>query len=199
MKKLSFVAMAGAMAFLLSSCFTLQSFSLLAGALKLGQSTRAQFVVRPFSTVKTPGISTAHQFVLVGINAPHTGDLLATKATWNVKKNKAFAPIQNMPVSSALAGAIGTQCDTNGFTYSTITGVTWKGYITVNPIGDKQLVGQTSVIQVGLKVPLTATHQDNVTVIGITGAWIDSGNGGGPDSADSFLCAGNGTSFLFVK
>ncbi len=34
MKKLSLVALAGAMAFLLSSCFALQSFSVLAGALK---------------------------------------------------------------------------------------------------------------------------------------------------------------------
>ena len=104
-----------------------------------------------------------------------------------------------MPVSNALATAIGTQCDQNGFTYSTITGVTWKGFITTNPINDKQLVGQTVTIQVGLKVKATAAHHDNVSVIGVTGAWIDSGNGGGPDSADSFLCSGNGTSFLFIK
>src|SRR5580765_2518946 len=197
MKKLSLLAMAGAMAFLLTSCFALQSFSLLAGALAPGQATKAQFVVRPFSTTKTPGISTAHQFVLIGVDTP--ADVAATKATWNVKKNPLFAPIQAMPVSSSLSTSIGTQCDTNGFAYSSLTGVTWEGFITVNPINDKQLVGKTVVIQVGLKVKAAATSTDNVSVIGVTGAWVDSGNGGGPDSADTFLCSGNGTGFLFIR
>ncbi len=196
MKKLSLVALAGAMALLLSSCFTLQSFTLQNGALKRGQSTKALFVVRPFSTVKAAGISVAHQFILIGVN--NAADVTATNAIWNVNKNKKFAPKQSMPVSSALATAIGTDCDQNGFTYSTITGVTWKGFITLNPVNDKQLVSQTVAIQVGLKVKAGAAHHDNVSVIGLTGAWSDDGDGI-VNAPDTFLCSGNATTFLFIK
>jgi hypothetical protein len=198
MKKLSLVVLAGAMAFLLSSCFALQSFSLLAGALKPGESTKAVFVVRPFSSATTPPIShVGHQFVLIGVN--NSDDVLATKATWNVKKNKLFAPMQNMPVSGAVAGAIGTQCDMSGFTYSTITGFTWKGFITLNAVNDKRLVGQTVVIQVGLKAKVAAAHHDNVSVIGLTGEWQDTSGDGIVNGGDSFFCSGNGSSFLFIK
>ena len=75
-----------------------------------------------------------------------------------------------MPTSSALVGAIGTDCDTNGFSFSGLTGITWKGFVTSNPVNARQLVGQTSVMEIGLKAKSAATHKDNVSVIGLTGA-----------------------------
>jgi hypothetical protein len=195
MKKGLLVGLAAGMAMLLSSCFTLQSFSLQIGALKRGQSTNAVFVVRPYSANKTV-YSKLRQFVLVGVDLP--ADVTIGKATWNSGKNKNFGKAQSMPVASSLAGAIGTDCDSNGLTYSTISGITWKGFITLNPVNDKQLVGQTLTIKVGLKATAGATHKDSVTVMGITGAWQDDGDGL-MNAPDSFLCTGNATTTIYIK
>jgi hypothetical protein len=180
---------------LLSSCWTMQSFSLLDSSLARGKSTTAQFVVRPSSSVKTSN-SKLFQFVLVGVNLP--ADVAIGKATWNSGKNPKFGLPSPMIVSAALAGAIGTQCDSNGLTYSTITGMTWKGFLTSGMVNDKQLVDQTVSIAVKLAVRTTATRHDSVSVIGITGAWSDDGDGI-LNSADSFMCTGNATTSLFVK
>jgi hypothetical protein len=180
----------------LSSCFSLQSFSLGKGALAPGGLTNATFVVRPASNQAT-GFNKGHQFVLVGVS--NTADIGVGKATWNVKKNNVFAPIQNMPASTAVATSIGTQCDTTGFSFSGISGsVTWKGFITLNPVSDKKAVGQTVVIQVGIKAKSTATHDDTVNVVGLTGMWVDSNSDGIVNPPDSFLCSGNATTSIFI-
>ena len=101
----------------LSSCFSLQSFSLLNGALAPGHSTNARFVVRPASTQST-GFNKEYQFVLVGVDTP--ADLGVGKAVWGA--NRKFGGPQNMPVSSTLPGSIGTDCDTSGFSFSGLTG-----------------------------------------------------------------------------
>ena len=178
---------------MLSSCFSLQSFSLLNGALAPGGLTKAQFVVRPASTVKN-SLSNLYQFVLVGVDKP--SDVAVGKATWGV--NKKFGGPQSMPVSSLLPTSIGTDCDTSGFSFSGISStLTWKGFVTLNKIGDHQLVTQKSVIQVGVKARATATPHDIVTVVGLTGAWIDDGDGI-MNAPDSFECTGNASTSLFI-
>jgi hypothetical protein len=194
MKKLMLTAGVGAMAFLLSSCFVLQSIGLTVGAVSPGGSTKLVLTVRPSSATKDPTYSKMYQFVLVGVDTP--ADVSIQGSKWGT--NGKFGGPLNMPVSSSLATSIGTDCDASGFTYSTLTGITWKGFITPNPINDRQLVGQTAVIQVGLKAKAGATHKDNVSVIGLTGAWLDDGDGI-LNSVDSFLCTGNGSTFMYIK
>ena len=178
---------------MLSSCFSLQSFSLLNGALAPGGLTKAQFVVRPASTVKN-SFSKLYQFVLVGVDTP--SDVSVGKATWGV--NKKFGGPQNMPVSSVLPTSISTDCDTTGFTFSGISStLTWKGFVTLNPMPDHQAVTQKSVIQVVVKAKGTATHQDTVTVVGLTGAWLDDGDGI-VNAPDTFACTGNASTSLFI-
>ncbi|HTG46270.1 MAG TPA: hypothetical protein VK646_01265 [Actinomycetota bacterium] len=195
MKRLGLVALAGAMALLLSSCFTLQSFSIQDSSLKPGQLTKVVLTVRPWSTSKT-GLSKMYQWVLVGVN--NTSDLAVQNAKWN--GNKTFGPVQQMPVSSAIATSIGTQCDGNGFTFGSITGVTWKGFISLNPIPDKQLVDKVATITVGLKAKATAGHQDQVRIFVLTGGRLDGSNHDGiVDPTDSFACSGNANSVVFIK
>jgi hypothetical protein len=197
MKKGLLVGVAAGMAMLLSSCFTLQSFSLQDSSLKRKQATKAVFVVRPSSTTKNV-YSKLNQFVLIGVSI--AGDVSIGKATWNAGKNAKFGAPKTMAVSPALAGSIGTDCDSSGLTYSTITGMTWKGFITQTTVNDKQLVDQTVSISVALKATASAAHSDQVTVIGITGAWQDSSGGDGLLNApDNFYCTGNATTSLFIK
>ena len=183
----------------LTSCFSLQKFSLLKGALAPGNTTTAEFVVRPASTEDT-GLNKEYQFILVGVaDGSPSGNpaLTVQKAKWGV--NGKFGGPQNMPVSTALAGAIGTDCDTSGFSFSGLTGsVTWKGFVTLNPIGDKRDPSKTSVIDVGIKAISAATSHDTANVVGLTGAWVDDGDGiiNGPDS---FICTGNATTSVFIK
>ena len=63
---------------------------------------------------------------------------------------------------------------------------------------DKQLVGKSAVVQVALKAKATAAHHDNVTVVGIFGAYLDNGDGI-INPADSFVCGGIGTSAVYIK
>ena len=194
MKKLMLTAGIGAMAFLLSSCFVLQSIGLTVGAVAPGGTTKLRVTVRPFSTTKDPTYSKLYQFVVVGVDTP--ADVSIQSAKWGT--NGKFGGPLNMPASSALVGAIGTDCDTSGFSFSGLTGITWKGFVTSNPINDRQLVGQTSVMEVGLKALSAATRKDNVSVIGFTGAWIDDGDGL-LNAPDTFVCTGNGSTFLYIK
>ena len=177
----------------LSSCFTLQKFSLLKGALAPGSSTTAEFTVRPASSQST-GFNKLYQFVLVGVDTP--ADVTVGKARWGV--NGKFGGPQSMPVSSALSGAIGTDCDTSGFSFSGLSGsVTWKGFVTLNPIADKRAVTKTSVIDVGIKATSGATPDDTVNVVGLTGAWVDDGDGI-INAPDSFVCTGNASTSIFI-
>ena len=182
----------------LTSCFSLQKFSLLKGALAPGKATTAEFVVRPASTQNT-GLNKEYQFILVGVaNGSPSGNpaLAVQKAQWGV--NGKFGGPQSMPTSAALAGAIGTDCDTSGFSFSGLSGsVTWKGFVTLNPIADKRDPTKTSVIDVGVKAISAATANDTANVIGLTGAWEDDGDGI-INAPDSFICTGNATTSVFI-
>jgi hypothetical protein len=183
----------------LSSCFTMTSFSVLKVALAPGGKTTARFTVHPHMAEANPPYSKAYQFVLVGVsNGVQSGNpaLSVGKAKWGA--NGKFGGPQGMPVSSNLASAIGTDCDTAGFDFSGVSGsVTWKGFMTLNKIADKQKVGTSTTIDVAIKAISAAAHGDMVLVVGATGAWIDDGDGV-VNSSDEFDCSGNATTWVNI-
>ncbi len=96
--------MAGTLALLLSSCFVLQSFSILATSLHRGDKTKAQFVLHPFqeaATFQGENIRNRYQFIIVGV--PDTGDLTVGSAKWGT--NGKFGGPSQHPRSGALSGA----------------------------------------------------------------------------------------------
>lgn len=199
MKKLVTAAGIAAMAFVLSSCFVLQGFSILATSLTPGQSTKVQFVLHPLQEARDylgEPIRTKYQFVVVGV--PNNGDLKAGAAKWGT--NGKFGGPQNMPASAALANTVstGSECVSNGLDLSAITGVTWKGYITLTPINDRGLVDQKAVVQVNLKAAADATAATSNVVFGAMGTWEDDGNGT-IGAEDDFFCMGISTSSVYVK
>ncbi len=184
MRKFLTVAGVGALAFLLSSCFTLQGFSIKVGALKPGKSTLIAVTVHPASS--TP--SREYQFVLIGVDEPT--DLSAGNAIWGTNGN--FGGPKPMVVAPGMYASVGTDCDGGSFTLSALGSLTWKGYVTQTKVRDKGLVAQSAVIQIGLKAKKAAASHDVVEVVGVTGVWGDTtGDGVSPD--DTFACTGNGS------
>ena len=99
MKRLFMAGGAVAMAFLLSSCFTLQAFSIKKGALQPKDSTKITMTVHPASTSALK----QYQFALVGVDNPD--DLAAQNATWGA--NGEFGGPKPMVVQAGLYAAIG--------------------------------------------------------------------------------------------
>ena len=75
--------------------------------------------------------------------------------------------------------------------------MTWKAFVTLNPIADRKAVTLTSRIDVGIKAKATATPNDTVNLIGLTGAWLDDGDGI-LNAPDSFICTGNASTSVFI-
>jgi hypothetical protein len=190
MKKLLIGGGAIAMAFLLSSCFVLQAFVIKKGALSPGDTTTIAMTVHPASTTA----SKEFQFALVGVDTP--ADLGAGKATWGTNGN--FGGPTPMVVQAGLYAAIGTDCDSPGFTLSALNSMTWKGFTTQHKVGDKGMVSKTSVIGIVLNAKKAATSDDTVEVVGVTGVWGDQ-TGDGVTSDDTFICTGNGSGAVFIK
>ena len=189
MKKLLVTGGIVSMAFLLSSCFTLQSFVIGVAALQPGKSTKISMKVHPAST--SP--SKEYQFVLVGIDSPT--DLSFQKAVWGA--NKEFGGPKAMDVAANMYTAIGTDCDGGGFTLSAITGMTWRGYTTMNKVPDKGKVADSALVTVGLKAKPGASSGDVTEIVGVTGIWGDT-TGDGVTNDDTFLCTGNGSGALNI-
>lgn len=191
MKKVLVGLTAGAMALLLSGCFSLQGFSILASAIAPGKSTKVQFVMHPSSS--TP--SREFQFVLVGVNTPSA--LAIGKATWGT--NKAFGGPKAMVFASGLAASIttGGSCSANGIDFNSITGMTWKGFVTQTKVRDKGAVRQKVVAQVGLKAKPGASHDSAPGVVGVTGVWGDDGDHV-VNASDTFVCTGISQSNVYI-
>ena len=191
-KRLSYALGAGALALFMSSCFVLQSFTVLDYTLTVGQSTKAQFTLRPTDTTPGPNY---RQFVLVGRSSTDVSVLAARWGT-NGKFGGPFA----MPSNASLPGAIGSDCSSNGIDYASITGMTWKGFITPLNVRDRGLVEQKALVQVGIKATASASPGNLYTIIGISGAWIDDGDDIPENNADDiFFCNGIGTSAVTVR
>jgi hypothetical protein len=191
-KRLSYALGAGALALFMSSCFVLQSFTVLDYTLTVGQSTKAQFTLRPSDQTAGPNY---RQFVLVGRSS---SDISALTAKWGT--NGTFGGPFVMPSNASLPTAIGSDCASNGIDYASITGMTWKGYITPLIVRDRAMVEQKALVQVGIKATASATPGNLYTIIGISGAWIDDGDDIPENNADDiFFCNGIGTSAVYIK
>ncbi len=190
MKKVSVALASGAMALLLSGCFSLQGFSVLSAAIAPGKATKVQFVMHPASTVA----SRQFQFVLVGIDS---SDLAIGKATWGT--NRKFGGPKAMRVAPGFAAAmdLSGNCSSNGLAFSSITGMIWKGFLTQHKVKDKGAVKQKVLTQVVLKAKASAAHNTAHGIVGVTGVWADNDNGV-VDSGDTFSCTGISTSSMSV-
>jgi hypothetical protein len=192
-KKLLLVLGTGALAILMSSCFLLQSFTILDYTVARGQLTKARFNIRP--SHEDPGAQLrAYQFVLVGVTTP---DISVGKAVWG--SNSQFNGPLTMGANGAIATSIGSDCSSNGLNYNSITGITWKGYLTPQKINDRGLVEKKAVVDVNIKAKASASVGSSYTVMGIAGAWTDVNDDQTVDPGDSFICWGIGTSGLYVK
>jgi hypothetical protein len=130
------------------------------------------------------------------IGVDHPGDIGVGKAVWGT--NKKFGGPLGMFVSVPLATSLGSQCQANGLNFNTITGMTWKSFVTPHGIADKGLVAQKAVSTVALKAKSAATSGDTVGVVGIAGVWVDDGSGTlGPE--DIFFCTGISTSSIYIQ
>ena len=194
--------MAGTLALLLSSCFVLQGFSILATSLHRGDKTKAQFVLHPAQEAamyQGENIRNRYQFILVGV--PTGGDLTVGKATWGT--NGKFGGPFNMPRSGALSGAnaattIQNTCEANGLNFDAITGMAWKGFMTPNPVNDHGRVDVKSIVQVVVKAAADATRNTSYLVFGITGGWGDLNDDGIVNNGDFFWCTGIASSNVYV-
>lgn len=191
-KKLGFALGASALALLMSSCWVMQSFTVLDYTLTVGQSTKAQFTLRPTDQTAGPNY---RQFVLIGKSTSTSADLAVGQARWGT--NGRFGGPYVMPSNASLPGAIGSDCTSNGIDYASITNMTWKGYITPLVVRDRGRVEQKSLVQVALKATANADPGSFYTIMGISGAWIDDGDDV-PDANDTFFCGGIGTTAVYV-
>ena len=192
MKKTTLGVLAGALALLTASCFTLQSFSVLATSVSAGGSTKAQFILHPATTTADKG----YQFIVVGV--PTGGDLKVGSAKWDTAG--AFGATVTMPPSSSLPGAMATAgtCNSSGLAFSSVTGVKWKAFITPGQVRDKGLVDRQLTTQVSVKATAGAGTGTTYGIFGVTGKWFDDGDGV-VNAADTFGCTGIATVGLYVK
>jgi hypothetical protein len=190
-KKVGFALGGTALTFLLSSCWLLQSFTVLDYTVDIGQTTKAQFTLRPWDEAFKQN---QFQFVLVGVDDATA--LSVGKAVWGT--NGTFGGPLTMPNSAALPGAIGSDCQSHGLDYASITGITWKGYVTPNAIRDRGLVEKKALVQVNIKATTDASVSVDYVIMGIAGTWVDDGDGL-VNAADSFTCWGLATTGVYVK
>lgn len=175
---------------LLTSClFMLQGFIVLDGNLGQGEKTKARFTLRPYDETN----ERVYQFVVVGVT--DSGDLKVGKATWGT--NGKFGGPKPMPVSQPLPAAMATAdtCSTSGFDFASVTSTTWKAFMI--RIRTKGKVNQTARVDAVVKATQGATTDTSHSVIGVTGIWVDDGDGIVND-VDTFICSGAGTSSIYV-
>jgi hypothetical protein len=191
-KKIALLGLAASLAFVLTSCFVMQGFVLLAGSIEPGGKTIARFHLRPAETGKDRG----RVFVLVGVTTG--GDITVGKATWGT--NGKFAGPLPMQASASLAGFVENDglCDQHGIDFTTVTGIDWKGFTTPKAISDKGLVTQKALVDVVVKAAASAGTDENYAVIGVSGAWEDNGNGVLEDG-DIYSCTGGASTSLYVR
>jgi hypothetical protein len=183
-KKALFGLLVIPLALLLSGCFILQGFWVVANSVVAGgKGTKAVFQLHPSAATGDTG----YQFFLVGVDDGN--DLTVGKAKWGT--NSTFGGPYALPVSNPLAAAVDASgdCVSNGFDFGDVTGVTWKGFITPAPVNDRNKVNKDLLVTAGIKADAAATEGD-YPVIGVTGVWIDDDGSGTPSGGDIFYCSG---------
>jgi hypothetical protein len=187
-----FALCALSLTFVLSSCFSLQGFTLLTGAIDAGAKTKARFTLRPFSEENERN----YQFVIVGV--PDTGGLTVGAATWDAKG--AFdgpyklAPAGSLPAVLAADGG----CGSNGIEFSEITDITWKAFLTPTKVRSKGMPSTSLLVEAIVRAAPSATTGTNYAVFGVTGVWDDNGNST-LETADTFACFGISSAQLWVN
>jgi hypothetical protein len=178
---------------LLSSCFVLQGFWLTSSSIDPGQTTKAVFKLHAYSTTKDKG----YQFVVVGV--PTGGDLKVQGTKWGTN-GTAGGPYA-MAGSTGLATEMGASgdCSSNGFDFSSVTGVDWKGFMTPNQVADKGKVNTEVLVQTTIKAAPAAQTDVDYQVLGVTGKWLDDGDGIVEAADDSFFCTGFGLVNIYVN
>src|SRR5262245_53617537 len=195
-KRIGLVAGAVGLAFLLSSCWLLQSFSIADYTLTPGQSTKVSFTLRPMDASLAV---TGRQFVIVGVTSILGGadsDIGVQKAVWGA--NGKFGGPQTMASTNGIVSALEPgSCSQAGLDFTDITGVQWAGFATPTNKNDKGKVNKSSVIEVTIKAKASAvTVGRNYAVMGVAGAWLDDGDGipeAVSTSDDGYICWGIGS------
>ncbi len=203
-KKLGFAVGAMALTFLLSSCWALQSFSVVDYTLTPGQATKAKFTLRPMGSDYATVFTGARQFVIIGVGALASGqntDIGVNNARWGV--NGQFGGPIPMGIENNLVTALANDCSSSGLNFANITGVLWKAFATPTNKNDQGRVERKSVIDVVLKAKAAAVDVgENYTIMGVAGAWKDDGDGNPEDAAssdDEFVCWGISTASVHVR
>jgi hypothetical protein len=191
--KIALLGLAASLAFVLTSCFVMQGFVLLASSVSPGGKTTARFHLRPASTERDRG----RVFVLVGVSTG--GDVTVGKATWGT--NGKFAGPLPMQASGTLAGFVENDglCSSNGIDFSNVTNIAWKGFTTPKAISDRGLVTQKAIVDVVVRAAASAGTDENYAVIGVSGAWEDDGDGVVEDADDLYVCTGGASTTLYVR
>jgi hypothetical protein len=176
----------------LSSCFVLQSFGVVAGTLTEGSKTTARFTLRPNSEAP----DTSYQFIVVGVDDP--AQLGIGKATWGATGTFG-GPVPMVARSGLPAALTADACGASGLSFDQITGMTWKGFTTATVVNDKGKVGRAAVVDVVLSAKTTGTTRRQ-TVIGVTGVWLDDGDGVVESNGDDvYRCTGIATSSVYIE
>lgn len=85
-----------------------------------------------------------------------------------------------------------------GLNFNTVTGVTWKAYLTPQKIRDFAQVEKKAIVQVVIKAKAGAAANTNYSIIGVSGIWVDDGDLT-VDSGDNFYCNGIATSSVAIN
>jgi hypothetical protein len=189
-KKLLLMLGVGSLVITMSSCWVLQSFTVLDYTLNIGQGTKAQFTLRPMADLND------RQFAFVIVGVSNTGAIGVGKATWGT--NGQFNGPLVMTVSAPLPAAMGSQCEANGLNFNTVTGITWKAYLTPQKIRDFAQVEKRAVVQVNLRAKAGASTNTNYQLVGVSGIWVDDGDSI-VNASDTFVCNGIATSSVAIN
>lgn len=191
MRRILLVAMSAGLALVLTGCFAMQGFVLLASSIVAGDKTKAQFTLRPFEAAENRNF----QFVVVGV--PTGGDLAVGKAIWGA--NGKFGGPVGMPVFPGMGATLASsgQCDSNGLDFAAITGTKWKAFMTSSKVNDHGNVAQPSIVNVTVRAKSTAGTDTNYKVFGVTGVWIDDGDDI-VEAGDTWYCTGIASTALYV-
>jgi hypothetical protein len=196
-RKVGLAAGAVGLAFLLSSCWLLQSFVIGDYTLTPGQSTKVSFTLRPMD----PSLAvSARQFVIVGVSviglSGSDTDLGVSKAVWGAN-GKFGGPLQMASVDGIVPAIAPGDCAQAGLDFTDIAGVTWKAFVTPGNKSDKGKVEKSSVVDVTIKAKAAEVVAGrSYAIMGVAGMWNDDGDGipeASAGSDDSYLCWGIGS------
>lgn len=187
--------------FLLSSCWVLQSFTVLDYTLTPGQATKAKFTLRDAAG---DAVGT-RMFVIVGVGAvgfaADNTDIGIPRATWGT--NGVYGGPQAMGVENNLVTALAGDCQAGGVNFQNINGVMWKAFATPNNKNDNGNFETKVLIQADLKARAAQVDVGaNYTIWGVIGSWDDDGDGN-PETAassdDEYSCWGISTSAVIIR